>query len=139
MTGKRKPIWNGIDFLPLYSSMIDEMLEGNREQCQTFLEVREKPGVLDDHIVERALKLYTEQLEDHWVFPEQLGRWKKEDISDKQAEEIERLLKQCMELEKTAKDLIEIIKEIKPFTIDKIMEKDDAELGLDFLMGKLKL
>jgi len=31
------------------------------------------------------------------------------------------------------------IKEAKPLTIDKIMEKDDAELGLDFFMGKLKL
>ena len=139
MIQKREPIWNDIDFLPLYGSIIDEMLEGNKEQYQTFLKVEKKPSILDDYTIERSLKLYTEQLDDHWVFPEQLKRWQKEKISQEQAKEIKRLLKQCQELEKVTKDLIEIINKIKPFTIDKILAKDDAELALDVLTGKLKL
>ena len=54
-------------------------------------------------------------------------------------EEIQRLQKQMHELKKVNRKILTIAEEHKDKTIEKVLGKSDAEVGLDFLMGKLKL
>jgi len=138
MSPKPKPTWHDISFLPLIGSTIDDMLEENNIQYQNFLAARDKPHVFNDEIIERSLKLYTDQLEDHWVFEEQLKRWQKEKITTEQSKEIKKLLKQSDKLKKVTKELLDMAHEFEPNTIDKILAKDDMELALEVLSGKLK-
>lgn len=59
-----KPNWQPVSLLPVVAMMIDEVLQNSEEQHETFSEVRDKPHVLDDAIVLRAIRLYKAQLED---------------------------------------------------------------------------
>jgi hypothetical protein len=48
--------------------MINEGLANTEEQYQTFLETRRKPHVLDDAIVNRAVRVYKDQIKDLVLF-----------------------------------------------------------------------
>jgi len=65
MTNKQPPHWRPISDLPLIASLIDGTLENTEEQYQTFSEIKHKPHILNDAIVERTIKLYQAQLDDH--------------------------------------------------------------------------
>ena len=53
--------------------------------------------------------------------------------------ELYRLQGQMVELKKVNRKILAIAEEHKDKTIEKVLGKSDAELGMDFLMGKLKL
>jgi len=49
--------------------------------------------LLDDHTVNRIVKLYSEQLGDQWLIDTQLEQWKKERLTQFQENEVDRLIK----------------------------------------------
>ena len=77
--------------LPLIASLIDGELADGQEHLASLLSVRDRPYVLDDAIVERSLKLHTEQRDFLGVFAEQLARWRNEQPSFAQSRELDRL------------------------------------------------
>jgi len=91
MSQDQEPRWNPINRLPLISTAIDEMLRLAEEQYSTLQPARERPYALDDHIVGRVIKVFTEQSNDLWLYEEQLARWKKDDLTTTQRQEVERL------------------------------------------------
>ena len=123
----------------MIARMVDDLLEGAQEQYQTFQEVKDRPYVLNDAIVQRTVRVYTEQMEDVWLYEEQLARWKKEDLTSAQEQEIHRLDKQVEQLRKVLTDILTLADKLKEGTIEKILAKDDAELALEVLSGKWKL
>ncbi len=38
-----------------------------------------RPHVFDDALVARIIQVHTDQLEDHWLFKEQLARWSQDE------------------------------------------------------------
>ena len=139
MPSKQTPNWQPISALPMIARMVDDLLEGAQEQYQTFQEVKDRPYVLNDAIVQRTVRVYTEQMEDVWLYEEQLARWKKEDLTSAQEQEIHRLDKQVEQLRKVLTDILTLADRLKQGTIEKILAKDDAELALEVLSGKWKL
>jgi ribosomal protein L16 Arg81 hydroxylase len=133
------PNWQPISALPKIAYITDEMLNETQEQYETLLEAREKPHVLDDYTVDRVHSAFTTQLEDVSLFDEQLSRWKKGKLDSDQRQEVERLTKQTEELRKACQQILSLAAELKKGTINRILEKSDAELALDVLSGKLKL
>ena len=71
------------------------------------------------------------------IYGEQLARWKKEDPTDNQRAEIERLERQLEQYVVVIEDILKLAREHEQFTIEKVMERDDAEVGLDSLLGKM--
>ena len=124
--------------MPTIAFIIDGMLNEAQEQHRTLSEVRDKPHVLDDATVDRVLEVYTTQLEDIWLFDEQLSRWKKGRLDPVQRQEVGRLTKEVEELREACQQIISLAAEIKKGTIDRILEKSDFELGMDILTGKTK-
>jgi ATP-dependent protease ClpP protease subunit len=55
-----------------------------------------------------------------------------------QRAEIQTLQAQMEELKQVNRKILAIAEEHKNKTIEKIMSKSDAELGMEFLLGKLK-
>lgn len=140
MPPEQTPNWHPISSaLPMIARMVDDLLEGAQEQYQTFQEVKDRPYVLNDAIVQRTIRVYTEQMEDIWLYEEQLARWRKEDLTSAQAQEIGRLDKQVEQLRKVLTDILTLADKLKEGTIEKILAKDDAELALEVLSGKWKL
>lgn len=131
--------WQPISALPTIAYIIDGMLHDTQNQHQLLLEAQYKPHVLDDYTVDRVIKVYNTQLEDVSMFDEQLSRWKKQELSESQRHEVERLTKQLEKLLKVCQEILSLAKELKEGTIDRILEKSDIEIALEVLTGKLKL
>jgi hypothetical protein len=87
---KEEPRWKEISSLPLIASHIDEWLQNSEEQYATLLPARERPHVLDDYTAGRVIGVFTEQKNDLWLWEEQLWRWKNDDLTGDERQEVER-------------------------------------------------
>ncbi len=137
MDESQTPIWYPISKLPLIGTLIDEQLKSCEEQLPNLDPPGRKAPVLDDALVARIIHAYTEQQEMLPVYAEQLARWKKSEPTDMQRAEIERLERQLERYVVVIKDILELAREHERFTIDKVIDRDDGEVGLDFLLGKM--
>ena len=138
MPSRPEPQWQPLSQLPLFSTMVNGMLASAEEQHQLFSEAKEKPHVLDDAIVERATKLYTEQLDTLWLYEQQFERWQNEHLTDSQSQEINRLSNQLARIKELSAGILALLDEIKKGTINRILEKSDLELGLEFFLKNMK-
>ncbi len=125
--------WQPISRLPLIASLVEDALANTQDQHQTFLEARRRPHRLDDATVERAIDLYHVQLEDLWLYEQQLARWQQEPLTDFQRQEVDRLAAQVPRIKALSEEILEFLEEIRQGTIDRIMEKSDYELGSEAL------
>ena len=133
------PNWQPITFLPNIAEMIDGMLESAQNVYGSLQQARSRPHIMDDDTIGRVREVHGAQLDDLWLYEEQLSRWQTPTPSKTQQQEITRLNRQLAELRGVLTATLALAEEMKDSTIEKIMAKDDFELGLDFLMGKHKL
>ena len=133
-----QPQWQPISILPMYTNMVDGMLESSREQLANMQLACEKPHIMDDATLQRAVELYSNQLEDHWLLEEQFSRWLRQHLKSEQTREIERLKVQATKLKACNEQILEIAEDIRDSTIDSIMGMDEFELIDAVLSGKLK-
>ncbi len=139
MPQDQEPRWNPISRLPMIATAIDEMLGMAEEQYGNLQQARERPHVLDDYTVGRVIKVFTEQSNDLWLYEEQLARWKKDDLTATQRQEVERLDGQLARLREVIAAILALAGELKGGTIESILAKSDIELALEVLSGKRKL
>lgn len=133
---ERSPQFHDLSMLETYTKMIDGCFENTRDQLETLHEVKDKPHILNRETIERITALYQSQLEDNWVLEEQLKRWLSLDLATEQKLEIERLQKQVKEIESKSKAVLELVTtHFSGNSIEDILEMDDGELGLQFLLG----
>ena len=94
--------------------------------------------VFDNESIARLKKITGEQIEVATGLAEQVERWKKETLSMDEHFELMRLSKQCERLITLDTEILARANEQAPQTIEKILDMDDAELGLRVLMGDIK-
>ena len=133
------PNWQPISFLPQIAEMIDGMLESAQEVHDSLKQARTRPHVMDDYTLGRVREVHGTQLNDLWLYEEQLSRWTKESPTERQRSEIERLTNQLTALRHVLTLCFALTDEMKDGTIDRILAKDDVELAIEFLMGRRKL
>ncbi len=131
------PQWQPIEKLSLIASLIDGALNTTGEQFATLTEAKFKPYSLDDALVNRAIKAFTDQKDDLLTYDEQLTRWKAQSLTPKQLAEVERLSGQMKKLHKLTTKTLALAEELQELTIERLLEKDDAEVGLEYLLGTL--
>jgi hypothetical protein len=112
------------------------MLDSSRDQLETMQQVKDRPHILDDAIINRSLNLYTAQNEDSDIFLQQCAIWRKQELNEVQSYQIQEIEKCTKSLIDTNNQILFIINACKDSTIDKILEKSDMELALDMLTGK---
>ncbi len=140
---KQQQIRRPISFLPTYTELIIGELAQTEEQYASFAAagdrraVAHKPHVLDDAIVDRAVKLYEDQLSFIPLHEQQLNWWLSENITDAQRSQVEDLLARLPALREKTEALLALLAELKQGTIDRILEMSDEELGWKFLRGEL--
>ncbi len=128
--------WQPISFLPQISNMIDGMLEAAKETYGPLCQIK----VHDDFTIKRIFEVTGQQVEDEWMYDDQLEKWSQlPGLETVQRDEIQRLQGQMRKLKQVNRKILGIAEEHKDKTIEKVLGKSDAEVGLDFLMGKLKL
>ncbi len=133
------PQWMKISEMPRVAWMIDGMLETAEEVYNSLQEARKTPHVMDDHTINRVYEVHGTQLEDLWLYEEQLRRFEKEKTNADQGKEIDRLTTQLMKLRGVLTSCIKLADEIREGTLNKIMAMDDEQLALEVLLGKRKL
>ena len=136
---EQTPNWRPLSDLSMIAQAMDGMLEDSREQYETLLPAKEKPHVLDDDTVERVERLYNERAEFLELFDEQLVRWRQQSPNNMQGLEIARLTQVLNELRMLNSQILNLASELKKGTINRMLDKSDLELGMEFLMGKHKL
>ena len=139
MTDSPTPRFHPITLLPTIAEALDEMVDDGEVQFKNLDATRDKPYVLDDATVERVIRCYSEQRTYVPFYKEQLARWAKLDLTGEQRCEVTRLQSQIEDLDRILSDILTLADELNNNTIDKLMAKDDAEVALDVLTGKLKL
>jgi hypothetical protein len=133
------PNWQPISFLPQIAEMIDGMLESAQNVHDSLQQARTRPHVMDDYTLGRVREAHGTQLNDLWLYEEQLLRWTKASPTERQRREIGRLTDQLSALRQVLTLCLGLADEMKAGTIDRILSKDDVELAIEFLMGKRKL
>ena len=88
---------------------------------------------VDNALVERALTLLQKNTEHIFLYYEQLNKWKRETVTDVQKKSLDIFAQKISQSRELNTTLIDLVQELKESTIDKVLEKDDLELGLDFL------
>ena len=82
--------------------------------------------------------MYGEQLDDLWVFQEQIRRWDSESLTSTEQATVTRLGNDLAEIRVTLTEILEVAKQLKTQTIETILAKSDLELGLEALLGGLQ-
>jgi hypothetical protein len=130
--------WQPISALPLIGSMIDGLRDEAEQQYTNLQACQPTPHVLDHDTVGRVIKVYTAQVADLWLYEEQLSRWKHLHLTRSQQQEVDRLAAQIPTIRERITAILALAEELKSGTIETVLAKSDAELGLEFLLGKRK-
>lgn len=118
MKNKQQPNWQPIESLPMIAFMIDGQSEDIKKQYTNFLEAQHRPYALDYALIERTIKVHSEQLGYMDLYKEQLLKWENEEsLTIEQQSEINRLERQVSTLQDTLKNILNLANEIK---MDKI-------------------
>ena len=120
--------------LPMLSTMISGQLEEAKNQYGNLLQAQPKPYVLNDEIVERVIKVFSEQLDFICLYENQISKWQHEEtLTTKLEADLSKSQMQLKELSKVITNILALADELKNGTIEKVMGKSDLELGLEFL------
>jgi len=129
------PQWQPIERLALIATHIDGMLESASEQYETLQLAKPKPFVLDNYTIGRVIEVFTTQQGDLWLFDEQLRRWERGTLTSAQRREVERLAGQMLQLHEVISAILRLAEQLQERTIEKVLAKSDAELGLEMLLN----
>lgn len=134
---KQNANFYGLNMLPIYVEISSGQLDSSKEQLTNLEKAKDKPHILDDETIERIIKLHCSQNEDNWVFFEQCKKWRDASPSDEQLAQIAEVEKNTSKLESINNEVIKLAESFKGKTIDDVMAKDDAQLGLEWLLNSL--
>lgn len=134
MGANSTPRWQPISALPLIATMVAEMLDAAGQNYDSLAEARGRPSMLDDATLDGAERVWGDTQSDHWLFVEQVARWKRESLTPAQREVVERLDCKITALGELLTAILALAAELRPETIDRVMEKSDIELGVEYLL-----
>jgi hypothetical protein len=129
--------WYPIDKLPMFESMVTEGLDYTLEQYALFAEAREKPHVLDDATIDRGVRVFQDQIEETTWHDQQIARWRKQGLTERQRAQVDKLEAGTKRYRDASKGVLALLEELRKGTINRILEMDDGELGLNVLLGKI--
>lgn len=127
--------WQPITRLPNFRVSIDGVMEDTEEFHATLLEGRKRPHALYDTDLDRIEKLYHERLDLLAIYDEQFRRWLSSGIVPEQARMVQKLQAKVQDMRELVNATLTLAAELRAGNIDRILEMDDAEVGLMTLLG----
>ncbi|MBL7110261.1 MAG: hypothetical protein ISS11_08490 [Candidatus Marinimicrobia bacterium] len=135
---KREQILRPISYLPMISDLTYGELEEAENMLSYMLEAKERPSSLDDHTIDRVIRLYSEKIDMVPVYKAQLEYWKNDKSNSSHFTAIDDLYTKTEDLYEISMEILGLAKEISKHTIDKIMAMSDEELAIRTLTGEIK-
>ncbi|MBZ9626389.1 hypothetical protein G9F71_026665 [Clostridium sp. FP2] len=125
--------WHPISMPPMLSTMISGQLEEAKNQYENLFKAQSKPYVLNDEILERVIKVFSEQLDFICLYENQMSKWHDEEtLTTKLEADLAKSQSQLQELSTVIPNILALADQLKSGTIEKVMKKSDLELGLEF-------
>jgi len=134
---QNKQSYPPLSVLPMLSYAVRGALDASKEQLHNLLQAKDKPYVLDDEIVHRIIKSFTEQNKTIAHEKALCLHWNQIKLTVEQREAIDEISSNLLEIEKINQQVLFLAEHFKNHTIDKILEMEDDELGLAYLTGKI--
>lgn len=132
---EQEPHYQPISELCSLIEFVDEMLIDDEGLAKNLSEAKAKPWTLDDYTIDRVTKVYTERSEILHLFSEQALRWQSQCLPGSDyTQKIGSLVSKLARGEELRIALLSSAQELRKGTINRIMEKDDLELGLEALL-----
>ena len=138
MREENEAIFYSLYMLQTYLVMSQKQLLASEGQLQNLKKVEQRPHLLDDALMDRAIKIHTEQNPMLWVSIEQCRKWREQSPNQEQLVDIDQVEGNFKKLIDVNEQIIALAQEIKKGTIDSIMRKSDVEIGLEFIMNYQK-
>ncbi len=110
------------------------MLDAAQQNYDSLAEARQHPSSLDDATLDGVDRVWGDTQADHWLFVEQVTRWKRQPLTPAQRQAVARLDDQVAALGELLSSLLALAGQLRSGTIDRIMEKSDIELGIEYLL-----
>ncbi len=129
--------WHGLDMIAFFLDVSAGTLSASLDQLQNLESVKTKPYLLDDEIIKRILALHNKESDTTEFFLAQCKQWRKQNPNPEQLLDIDKVEQINIRIKKTNEQLFFLANHYKDHTIDKILQKDDVELAIDYLLGKL--
>lgn len=120
-----------------FLTAVKGMYSVNKEQLILLSKAKETPHSLDDMTVARIIQVFTDQQKEIEAAQQQCAYWKKQCLSEHDLAEVQEIEKISLKVMATNKEVLDIAYYCKDKTIEKVMGKEDAELGLEFLRGMM--
>jgi hypothetical protein len=131
-----QPQYHPIENLSLISQVIKGSLKETQGLTNLLNQTKDRPEILDDTMINRAIKQYQVGLDFVPIYREQLRRWQELKLTDSQSTQITELQKDVETMQVLYTDGLAMSKKMAESTIDKVMGMEDIELALKFLSGK---
>jgi len=116
---------------------LEGMLDAGKELLGHLEMAKPKPHVLDDETVEHMRRVYLDQQQEIKPYQMLFKEWLQDKPTIEQRESLEKFNVAMRAVTDMHKQVFFLIDFFKEHTIDKIMEKDSAELAMDMLAGKV--
>ncbi len=128
------------------------MLDAAEQNYDSLDEARGHPSSLDAATLDRVERVWGDTQADHWLFVEQVARWKRQPLTSTQRPgrclprrpvggDLPLRLSQAHgaatvnALGELLSSILAPAGQLRLGTIDRIMEKSDIELGLEYFLG----
>jgi hypothetical protein len=126
-----------LSYMPLISSISAQQVADLRKLRQDLASARTRPHVFDDATIERVISVHTETLGFVPFTRRQLDHWDEDEPSVAERETIQRIRDETDEIELLVREVLSLAEEIKVGTIDKVLAKDEFDVGWDALASTL--
>ena len=126
-----------LSMLPTMAYMIDGELRDTKEARREIEDIVDRPGSMDDETIDPFIKAFEEGLATCRDKHEQLQAWNAmPGLTGEQRLAVERLLRENENLREETERVLDLGRRIRKQTINRILEKDPLELGIEGLLGK---
>ena len=132
-------IWYPIKDIGTIGKYILNQLNDAQKQYKIFKKAKEKPGSMNNELVNRMKKVLTEQREYITLYEEQIFKWNEEVKNNFEKQEVLKLTQVLKKLSKINQDSLEMADYMSKNTIENIMLMDDTELAIKVLTEELSL
>ena len=133
-----EPTWQPLSMLPTVLAVIADELESAEELHASLVAARDRPHLLDDATIHRAIRLCESQQALVPTYREQLGRWRQASPSLSQREALKRLASHIARYERVVRESLSLAQTMAAGTIDTLLGLDDGELGMAVFEGRMK-
>lgn len=136
-----EPNWQPVAAVTTLTGHVAEQLADTRIQLALIEQARPTRAdakILGDHDVSETLRVYGVMATDYeHLFAEQGRRWQAETLDPGTTAKVEVYVALVADHLALLDEILTLARQIEPHTIEKILAKSDAELGIETLLGLL--